>query len=140
MITVNISSGEAYDRLSILKVKTEKIKDPTKFEKVSEQFADLWEDIQCHEVGSDREDTLSDSYAMLIDINTRLWEVEDDIRECEAKQDFSDKFVQLARKVYHLNDDRHKQKLKIDRLFNSELTEQKDYTKYEKSGDISKPI
>jgi len=138
MISIRISPGEAYDRLSILQVKLNKISDPVKLDKVRIQYRELWSDIERYnETNEVLLETNHEYYNNLIDINTRLWDVEDDIRECESKHDFSDTFIQLARSVYHINDERHRAKLLIDQFYKSPLAEQKAYTSYEKDSTFS---
>lgn len=141
MIQISISPGEAYDRMSILHIKMEKISDEEKVAKVKEQFGLLWEEINLYNgtVEVD-EDAVSDQYRDLIAINTKLWDIEDDIRECESQLDFGSKFIELARAVYHTNDERHEAKLAIDTLYKSELAEQKEYTDYEKDRTLGESI
>ena len=115
-----------------------KITDEEKVAKVKEQYKLLWSEICAYTKDTETDlDEVQSGYLELIEINSKLWDIEDDIRECENQLDFGSKFIDLARAVYHTNDQRHATKLKIDELFKSDLAEQKEYTQYEKDNTLS---
>ncbi len=137
MISVEISPGEAYDRMCILIIKRNKIKDHDKLCIINQQYHMLEKEITDY-INNDVDfsdlcmSDVSELLAELIRVNTIIWNVEDIVRECESKGDFGQEFVKAARTVYHTNDARHRAKKEIDRLFKSELSEQKEHTIYEK--------
>ena len=140
MINIEIGPGEAYDRLSILLLKKSSIKDPFKRAKAHEQYLDLEELVATYTPSGDNKKKVLVCYGELLEINARLWQIEDDIRACEAASDFGPKFIELARSVYITNDQRHAKKLEIDALFGSSLSEQKEHTQYEKDRTPSEPV
>ena len=127
-IRVEISPGELIDRLSILEIKAERIADPGKRENVVYAL-DLLRASRAESLPESAE--LSRLTAALKQVNEALWEIEDDIRDCEAVQDFGPRFIELARAVYRTNDRRAATKKAIDELFGSQLTEEKSYADYE---------
>ena len=125
---VDISNGELLDKISILELKLLKIDNKEKLNNIQNEFdtinplvVDLFETY-----GSD----LQIKYLELSKINGQLWDIEDDIRECERNKDFSKKFVELARSVYITNDERSRVKKEINELTNSGLVEEKSYEDY----------
>lgn len=140
-VQITISPGEAYDRLSILHIKQAKIKDGEKVAKVKDQYKLLWSEICRYTKDIDVDlDKVQEQYLKLIEINEKLWDIEDDIRDCENMVEFDSRFVKLARAVYHTNDQRHAAKLVIDTLFKSDLAEQKEYTEYEKDNTFGESV
>jgi len=121
---IEISNGELLDKLSILEIKQEKIKDPAKLQNVISEYA-LIKPL-CDNLIKD----VSDLYFSLVDINRALWEIEDTIRDLERNQRFDDEFIQTARKVYRYNDRRAHIKKEINRLTGSGLVEEKSYSGY----------
>jgi len=126
-ILVEVSVGELLDKISILEIKKEKIKDPEKLKFINDEHGILKEQLDKN-VTSD--DELSSLYESLKKINGRLWVIEDDKRLCEKNSDFSENFIKLSRDVHFLNDDRAKIKLEINNHTGSKIKEIKEYTSY----------
>ena len=126
-IIVEVSIGELLDKISILEIKQEKIKDPEKLKFINNEHSIL-EDQFKKSVKSD--DKLNNLYQSLKEINAKLWVIEDDKRQCEKDKDFGEKFIKLSRDVHFLNDDRAKIKLEINNLTGSSIKEIKEYTNY----------
>ena len=126
-ILTEISSGELLDKISILEIKLDKIKDPPLLNKVKKEYGILTETKSKNIKYSKEIDVI---YKELKQVNEKLWNIEDDIRLCEKNTDFKDKFIQLAREVYLNNDKRSVLKSKINKLLGSDIEEVKQYTKY----------
>ena len=126
-IIVEVSIGELLDKISILEIKLEKIKDPEKLKFISDEHSVLKEQLEKN-VKSD--DKLENLFQLLKEINAKLWVIEDDKRQCEKEKDFNEKFIKLSRKVHFLNDDRAKIKLEMNNYTGSKIREIKEYTGY----------
>ena len=126
-IIVEVSIGELLDKISILEIKLEKIKDPEKFKFISDEHSVLKEQLEKN-VKSD--DKLENLFQLLKEINAKLWVIEDDKRQCEKEKDFNEKFIKLSRDVHFLNDDRAKIKLEMNNHTGSKIREIKEYTSY----------
>ena len=126
-IIAEVSIGELLDKISILEIKQEKIKDPEKLKFISDEHSVLKEQLDKNIKSDDRLEKLFQS---LKDINSKLWVIEDDKRLCEKEKDFTEKFIKLSRDVHFLNDDRAKIKLEINNLTGSKIKEIKEYTSY----------
>ena len=126
-IIVEVSIGELLDKISILEIKQEKIKDPDKLKFINNEHSILKDQLE-NNVKSD--DKLNKLYQSLKEINAKLWVIEDDKRQCEKDKDFGEKFIKLSRDVHFLNDDRAKIKLKINNHTGSLIKEIKEYTNY----------
>ena len=126
-ILVEVSVGELLDKISILEIKKDKIKDPEKLEYILDELSILKEEFK-NNIKSDKK--LDELYQSLKIINARLWVIEDDKRNCEKKKDFTENFIKLSRDVHILNDDRAKIKLKINEHTGSKIKEIKEYTSY----------
>ena len=126
-IIVEVSVGELLDKISILEIKQEKIKDPEKLKFISDEHSILKEQFDKN-VKSD--EVLDNLFQSLKDINSKLWVIEDDKRKCEKDKDFTEKFIKLSRDVHFLNDDRAKIKLKINNHTGSKIKEIKEYSSY----------
>ena len=126
-IIVEVSIGELLDKISILEIKLEKIKDPEKLKFISNEHSILRNQLQKN-VKSD--DKLKNLYQSLKEINAKLWFIEDDKRQCEKDKDFGEKFIKLSRDVHFLNDERAKIKLEINNHTGSAIKEIKEYTSY----------
>ena len=126
-IIVEVSIGELLDKISILEIKQEKIKDSEKLKFINNEHSILKDQLEKN-VKSD--DKLNDLYQSLKEINAKLWVIEDDKRQCEKDKNFSEKFIKLSRDVHFLNDDRAKIKLKINNHTRSTIKEIKEYTNY----------
>ena len=126
-IIVEVSIGELLDKISILEIKQGKIKDPEKLKFIKNEYFILKNQLEKN-VKSD--DKLNDLYQSLKEINSKLWVIEDDKRQCEKDKDFGEKFIKLSRDVHFLNDDRAKIKLEINNHTGSVIKEIKEYTNY----------
>ena len=126
-IIVEVSIGELLDKISILEIKQEKIKDPEKLKFISNEHSILKNQLE-NNIKSD--DKLNKLFQSLKEINAKLWVIEDDKRLCEKNVDFGEKFIQLSRDVHFLNDKRAKIKLEINVLAGSKVKEVKQYTSY----------
>ena len=126
-ILVEVSVGELLDKISILEIKKEKIKDPEKLKFISNEHSILKNQLDSN-VNSD--DKLNKLFQTLKEINTKLWFIEDDKRLCEKEKNFDEKFIKLSRDVHFLNDDRAKIKLEINNHTGSTIKEIKEYTSY----------
>ena len=126
-IIVEVSVGELLDKISILEIKQDKIKDPEKLNFINNEHSILKNQFE-NNVKSD--DKLEKLFQDLKDINAKLWVIEDDKRDCEKNKDFGEKFIKLSRDVHFLNDDRAKIKLKINNHTGSAIREIKEYTSY----------
>jgi len=126
-ILVEVSVGELLDKISILEIKKEKIKDPEKLNFINDEHIILKDQLDKN-VKSD--DKLNDLFKSLKEINAKLWIIEDDKRLCEKNSDFSENFIKLSRDVHFLNDNRAKIKLEINIHTGSKIKEIKEYTSY----------
>ena len=126
-IIVEISIGELLDKISILEIKKDKIKDPDKLKFISKEHSILKNQLD-ENIKSDEK--LNNLYQSLKEINSKLWVIEDDKRQCEKEKDFGEKFIKLSRDVHFLNDDRAKIKLEINNHTGSTIKEIKEYTSY----------
>jgi hypothetical protein len=122
-----ISAGELFDKISILEIKKNKIKDKTKRNIVLKELSSLQKTVNDN---IEKSKSLKKLYKKLKTVNLKLWKIEDNIRDCERKQNFEDKFIKLARAVYFTNDERSRVKNKINNLTKSNISEVKSYKKY----------
>ena len=126
-IIVEVSVGELLDKISILEIKKEKIKDAEKLKFINNEHSILKNQLD-ENIKSDEK--LNNLYQSLKEINSKLWVIEDDKRQCEKEKDFGEKFIKLSRDVHFLNDDRAKIKFKINNHTGSKIKEIKEYTSY----------
>ena len=126
-ILVEVSVGELLDKISILEIKQEKIKDPEKLKFINTEHGILKDQLDNNVKSDEKLNTLFQS---LKDINAKLWVIEDDKRLCEKNSDFTENFIKLSRDVHFLNDDRAKIKLEINIHTGSKIKEIKEYTSY----------
>ena len=126
-ILVEVSVGELLDKISILEIKKEKIKDPEKLRFINDEY-DVLKDQFNKNVKSDEK--LDSLFKSLKKINGKLWVIEDDKRLCEKNADFGEEFIKLSRDVHFLNDDRAKIKLEMNNHTGSKIKEIKEYTSY----------
>ena len=126
LINTPISLGELVDKISILIIKEKNISDSIKLEHVTKELEFLKKTLKEYI----SEDNINKFIQDLININSKLWKIEDDIRECERKKIFDQTFIDLARSVYFTNDKRAKVKNDINETFGSELVEVKSYEEY----------
>ena len=126
-ILVEVSVGELLDKISILEIKQEKIKDVESLKFIKDEYnvlkAELDKNIKTDE-------NLKNLFNSLKEINSKLWVIEDDKRMCEKNKDFGEKFIKLSRDVHFLNDNRAKIKLEINNYTGSKIKEIKEYTSY----------
>ena len=121
---IEVSIGEIVDKLSILKIKKEFIKDEEKLKNVKKEYDYLY-DIVFNEMKINQSD-----FSEMVSINEKLWNIEDDIRDKERNKEFGDDFIKLARAVYVTNDKRAEVKKKINIKYKSSFVEEKSYNKY----------
>ena len=126
-ILVEVSVGELLDKISILEIKKEKIKDLEKLKFINDEYSVLKDQLNKN-VKSDEK--LSELFNSLKEINSKLWVIEDNKRLCEKSSDFGEKFIKLSRDVHFLNDDRAKLKLEVNNHTGSKIKEIKEYTSY----------
>ena len=126
-ILVEVSVGELLDKISILEIKQEKIKDAESLKFITDEYnvlkAELDKNIKTDE-------KLKNLFNSLKEINSKLWVIEDDKRTCEKNKDFGEEFIKLSRDVHFLNDNRAKIKLEINNHTGSKIKEIKEYTSY----------
>jgi len=126
IITTPISLGELVDKISILKIKSKNIIDAEKLTLINDELALL--ELTLKESVSDSK--INQYLYNLIEINSKLWKIEDDIRDCERNKIFDKKVTEVARSVYITNDKRSEIKVEINKYFGSDLVEVKSYEKY----------
>jgi len=126
-IIVEVSVGELLDKISILEIKQDKIKDPDKLEFINTEHSILKNQLEKNVQSNSK---LQELFSSLKEINAKLWVIEDDKRQCEKNKDFGEKFIKLSREVHFLNDDRANIKLEINNLTGSKIKEIKEYTNY----------
>jgi adenine C2-methylase RlmN of 23S rRNA A2503 and tRNA A37 len=126
-ILVEVSVGELLDKISILEIKKEKIKDSEKLKFINDEYEVLKDQLDKN-VKSDKK--LEEFFNNLKKTNLKLWSIEDDKRMCEKNSDFGEKFIKLSREIHFLNDNRSKVKLEINKYTGSQIREIKQYTNY----------
>ena len=126
LINTPISLGELVDKISILIIKQKNIIDETKLDHVKKELDFLQKTLMNYV----QQEEINNYLENLININSKLWNIEDNIRECERKKLFDQTFIDLARSVYFTNDERAKVKNDINKTFGSELVEVKSYEEY----------
>ena len=126
IISTPVSLGELIDKISILHIKNINIKDEEKLKLIREELELLNQTFNRHIKNNDIQNYLDS----LIEINSKLWIIEDDIRDCERKKKFDQTFIDLARSVYFTNDKRSEVKLEINKKFGSKIIEVKSYEEY----------
>ena len=126
-ILVEVSVGELLDKISILEIKSEKIKDPEKLNFINDEYKILKDQLQAN---IKLDTVIENLYNLLKEINLKLWTIEDDKRLCEKNSNFGERFIKLSRDVHFLNDERSKIKLEINNISGSKIKEIKEYTSY----------
>jgi hypothetical protein len=126
-LMIEVGAGELIDKITILKIKAERMTDPAKLKNVRHELDVLSRAREENLVQSDALDRLENE---LREVNEALWVIEDDIRACEAARDFGPKFIELARSVYIQNDKRAAIKKSINELCGSSIVEEKSYTEF----------
>ena len=123
-----ISPGELLDKISILEIKLEKVKDKDRQKKIKNEY-DILKKVQNSSIKMS--DKIKDLYRSVSNVNIKLWDIEDKIRICEQNKDFGKNFIELARGVYFNNDKRAKLKNEINEILKSNIKEIKQYENYE---------
>ncbi len=126
-ILVEVSVGELLDKISILEIKQEKIKDAESLKFIEDEYKALKSEL---DKNIKTDEKLKNLFNSLKEINSKLWIIEDDKRMCEKNKDFGEKFIKLSRDVHFLNDNRAKIKLEINNHTGSKIKEIKEYTSY----------
>ena len=126
-ILVEVSVGELFDKISILEIKKDKIKDKEKLRYILDEY-NLLKEQMVNKVKLNEK--LNGLFDALKDINSKLWVIEDDKRLCEKNSDFGEKFIKLSRDIHFLNDKRASIKLEINNQTGSKIKEIKEYTSY----------
>tara|TARA_B100001027_G_scaffold14549_1_gene8772 strand:- start:13 stop:405 length:393 start_codon:yes stop_codon:yes gene_type:complete len=126
-ILVEVSVGELFDKISILEIRKNKIKDKEKLKFINDEYNILKEQM-INNIKLDEK--LSNMFKSLKEINAKLWEIEDDKRLCEKNSDFGEKFIKLSRDIHFLNDKRASIKLDINNYTGSKIKEIKEYKSY----------
>ena len=126
-IIVEVSVGELLDKISILEIKKEKIKDDNKLKFINDEYIILKDQF---EKNVKIDEKLNKLFESLKEINSKLWIIEDEKRLCEKNSDFGEKFIKVSRDIHFFNDDRAKIKLEINNHTGSKIKEIKEYTTY----------
>ena len=126
-IIIEVSIGELLDKISILEIKQEKIKDPENLKFIKNEYSILKDQLEKNVKSNDK---LNNLFQSLKEINAKLWVIEDNKRKCEKDKNFGEEFIKLSRDVHFLNDDRAKIKLEINNHTGSVIKEIKEYTSY----------
>ena len=129
---IDISTGELVDKVTILAIKLERVRDPSKVKHIQKEYELLLKPMTDCGIGTD-----SKEFRALKEVNLKLWEIEDRIRIKEAKKAFDSEFIDLARSVYFTNDARAEIKKRINLTTGSELVEEKQYVDYAEDGERS---
>ncbi|MCB0721812.1 MAG: hypothetical protein KDC42_05875 [Ignavibacteriae bacterium] len=122
---IEVSNGEIIDKLTILTIKLANIQEEQKLGNIRKEFDVMYNAAK--EIGIDE---TNDLYQQMLEINSKLWDIEDKIRDCESRKDFGEEFVKLARSVYTTNDERSRIKREINLQTGSSLIEEKSYKGY----------
>ena len=129
---IEVSNGEILDKYTILEIKLSKIKDANKIINIQHEYDTLTPDVEFIYEACKDPNQLKNLHKNLLEVNKKLWKIEDDIRECERANDFGQTFIDLARAVYYVNDDRSDVKKEINIFTGSDLVEEKSYEEYKK--------
>ena len=127
-VVIEVGVGELIDKITILVIKSERMKDPVKLANVRHELEVL---MRAREGSVPNSVKLNQLEAELKAVNSRLWNIEDEIRACEAAKDFGARFIDLARSVYIQNDSRAMLKKQINELCGSSIIEEKSYTEFQ---------
>ncbi len=126
-ILVEVSVGELFDKISILEIKKDRIKDSEKLKFINDEYEVLKSEL---EKNVKLDEKLEKFFVSLKNVNSKLWIIEDDKRKCEKNSNFGENFIRLSRDVHFLNDTRAKIKLDINNHSGSKIKEIKEYTSY----------
>jgi type II secretory pathway predicted ATPase ExeA len=122
---IEVSNGEIVDKITILKIKKEKITDEIKLKNVTHELNELLPKLSV--IGIDEDHSL---FEELLQVNRKLWDIEDELRNLERIKNFGNEFIELARSVYYTNDQRFNLKREINAITNSHIIEEKSYQEY----------
>lgn len=128
-VEIEISFGELFDKLSILEIKSKKIKNPDKLKNVNNELSQLNKISEL--IKEKNPEMFNHYYSKLLETNSKLWDIEDEIRICEKNNNFDGTFIKLARDVYYTNDERFVIKNEINSFYKSGVVEEKEYIEYE---------
>ena len=126
-ILSEISAGELLDKISILEIKLDKIKNTASLKEIDKEYALLRKTMDSNISATDQ---INQLFKEIKQVNLKLWDIEDKIRICEKNKDFTDNFIELARSVYVTNDKRFKIKSEINKISGSNINEIKQYVDY----------
>lgn len=129
-MTIEVSNGEIIDKYTILEIKLQEIKDEAKLANVKKEHDTLKTVVNYIYNETHAQDVLAELHNDLLNINKTLWNIEDQIRDCERDESFGSDFIELARSVYYTNDERAEVKKQINQLTGSNLVEEKSYQEY----------
>ena len=132
-INVEISCGELLDKLTILEIKSQKITNQKKLENITKEKKQLEEFSEL--LKKESVESYISFYSELLEVNKKLWDIEDEIRILEKNSSFSDEFISLARSVYFTNDERFSCKNDINIFYGSEINEVKEYVEYSNNSE-----
>ena len=132
---IEVSNGEVIDKYTILEIKLSKIKDSEKLINIQHEYNTLTPSVISLYENCKDADKLKNLHMNLLQVNNRLWTIEDSIRDCERACDFGQGFINLAQLVYYVNDSRSNIKKEINIFTESELVEEKSYKKYDRTTD-----
>ncbi len=127
---IEVSNGEIIDKYTILEIKLSKIKETKKLANIQHEYDTLTPDVKSIYTEVKEVSHLKKLHKDLLEVNKKLWKIEDDIRECERANNFGQTFIDLARAVYYVNDDRSDVKKEINTYTGSDLVEEKSYENY----------
>jgi len=127
---IEVSNGEIIDKYTILEIKLSKIKETKKIANIQHEYDTLTPDVKSIYTEVKEVSHLKKLHKDLLEVNKKLWKIEDDIRECERANNFGQTFIDLARAVYYVNDDRSDVKKEINTYTGSDLVEEKSYENY----------
>jgi len=127
---IEVSNGEIIDKYTILEIKLQEIKDEAKLANVQKEHDTLKTVVNYIYNETHAQDVLAELHNDLLNINKTLWNIEDQIRDCERDESFGSDFIELARSVYYTNDERAEVKKQINQLTGSNLVEEKSYQEY----------
>lgn len=127
VILIPVAPGELIDKITILKIKSERMSDAEKLANVRREL-EMLRDVQRRHIADD--ERIADMQARLEEVNGRIWDLEDVIRDCERNKDFGEVFLDTARKIYRTNDERAAIKKEINIHFGSQIVEEKSYAEY----------
>lgn len=130
-LLIPVSWGELFDKLTILEIKSTRITDSIKLGNIRKELnllSDIAKQVELH--NDIDKVAFGDATSRLREVNESLWDIEDEIRDCEREKNFGSRFIELARAVYKINDKRAALKYRINELLGSELVEEKSYKEY----------